>query len=76
MCSVLPVGDGVGVGMEVVVVTGEVVSTMLVAGDEAGVELTSTIMTHTRTQPDLYLSLKLEDYNVHQTTHVLLRIHI
>ena len=47
--------------MEVVVVTREVVSTMLVAGDAAGVELTSTIMTHTRTQPDLYLSLKLKD---------------
>ena len=65
MCSVLPVGDGVGVGMEVeegmevVVVTREVVSTMLVAGDKAGVELTSTITTNTRTQPDLYLSLKL-----------------
>ena len=63
-------------GMEVVVVTREVVRTMLVAGDAAGVELTSTIMTNTRTQPDLYLSLKLEDYNVHQTTHVLLKIHI
>ena len=63
-------------GMEVVVVTREVVRTMLVAGDEAGVELTSTITTNTRTQPDLYLSLKLEDYNVHQTTHVLLKIHI
>ena len=61
MCSVLPVGNGVGVGMEVGVVTGEVVGTTLVAGDEAGVELTSTIMTHTRTQPDLYLSLKLRD---------------
>ena len=63
-------------GMEVVVVTREVVRTMLVAGDAAGVELASTIMTNTRTQPDLYLSLKLEDYNVHQTTHVLLKIHI
>ena len=63
-------------GMEVVVVTREVVRTMLVAGDEAGVELASTITTNTRTQPDLYLSLKLEDYNVHQTTHVLLKIHI
>ena len=61
MCSVLPVGNGVGVGMEVGVVTGEVVGTTLVAGDEAGVELTSTIMTHTRAQPDLYLSLKLRD---------------
>ena len=47
--------------MEVGVVTGEVVGTTLVAGDEAGVELTSTIMTHMRTQPDLYLSLKLRD---------------
>ena len=67
MCSVLPVGDGVGVGMEVeegmevVGVTREVVRTMLVAGDKAGVELTSTITTNTRTQPGLYLSLKLED---------------
>ena len=67
MWSVLPVGDGVEVGMEVeegmevVVVTREVVWTMPVAGDKACVELASTITTHTRTQPGLYLSLKLED---------------